>query len=186
MKAKLLLITFFSLSILRYGSAQIYMGKSNEISFFSDGPIEDISAVSKSAQVVMNTAKNDIAIKVTVKGFDFEKELMQEHFNEKYMESDKYPYATFTGKIKDTIDYKKDGTYKVTVVGKLNMHGVEKERTITGTITVKGGEIFIESKFVVALKDHKIEIPTLVAQNIAELVEVTIKSTLTEYIQKNK
>jgi polyisoprenoid-binding protein YceI len=160
------------------------MGKSYLVTFFSDGPVEDIAATNKSAQVIMNAAKNDIAIKVTVKGFDFDKELMQEHFNEKYMESDKYPYATFTGKIQDTLDYKKDGAYKVTVVGKLTMHGVEKDRTIPGTITIKGGELTIDSKFIVALKDHKIEIPTLVAQNIAETVEVTLKLSLSEFKSK--
>ena len=183
MKTKLFFL-FAVLLLAGFAHSQIYMGKSYEVSFFSDGPIEDIAAISKSAQVILNTAKNEIAIKVTIKGFDFEKELMQEHFNEKYMESDKYPYATFTGKIKDTIDYKKDGIYKVTVTGKLKIHDVEKERTITGTMTIKGGEIGIESKFMVLLKDHKIEIPTLVAQNIAEIVEVTLKLMLTEFKQK--
>ena len=178
---------FFLFSFLTFSSigySQIYTGKSTVISFFSHGPIEDIAATSKSAQVILNAAKNEIAIKVTVKGFDFDKELMQEHFNEKYMESDKYPYATFTGKIMDTLNYKKDGVHKVSVVGKLTMHGVEKERTIQGTITIKGGEVMLDSKFTVALKDHKIEIPTLVAQNIAETVEVTVKVTLSEFKQK--
>ena len=167
-----------------YGYSQLYTGKSYEVSFFSDGPIEDISAVSKSAQAMMNTAKNTIALKVTIKGFHFEKQLMEEHFNEKYMESDKYPYAEFSGTIKDSVDYKKDGVYKVTVLGKLKMHGVEKERTIPGTITVKGGVITVDAKFDVALKDHNIEIPTLVAQNIAEVVAVTVKLTLTEFKSK--
>ncbi|MBI4930628.1 MAG: YceI family protein [Bacteroidetes bacterium] len=182
MKTILLLLatTFFYVS----SHAQIYIGKTCEVSFFSDGPIEDIAATSKSAQVILNSAKNEIAIKVTIKGFDFEKKLMQEHFNEKYMESDKYPYATFTGKINDTIDYMKEGVYKVTVGGKLNLHGVEKERTIQGTLTIKGEEITIDSKFMVALKEHNIEIPTLVAQNIAEIVEVTIKLILTEFKTK--
>ncbi|MBI3501568.1 MAG: YceI family protein [Bacteroidetes bacterium] len=183
MKIKLFFLAatlFFSF----FCRAQIYTGKSYEISFFSHGPIEDIAATSKSAQVMLNTAKNEIAVKVTIKGFEFEKKLMQEHFNEKYMESDKFPYATFSGKIKDTIDYKKDGVYKVSVTGKLNIHGVEKERTIPGTITVKGGEITIDSKFPVALKDHNIEIPSLVTQNIAEIVETKINSTLTEFNPK--
>ena len=185
MKTKIFFLTAF-ISLSLFSHAQIFMGKTCEISFYSHGPIEDISAKNTTAKPIMNITTNDIAVKVTIKGFDFEKELMEEHFNEKYMESDKFPYAIFTGKIKDTIDYKKDGTYKVTVKGKLTMHGVEQERTIPGTLTVKGGEISFETKFVVALKDHKIEIPTLVAQNIAELVEVTIKSTLTEFVQKNK
>jgi hypothetical protein len=175
----------FLAALMMFGSAmmhaQIYMGKSCDISFFSKGPIEDISAINKTAKPIFNSATGEVAIKVTIKGFEFQKKLMEEHFNEKYLESDKYPYATFTGKINEPIDYKKDGTYQVTVKGKLDMHGVVQERTIDGTITVKGGEISFDSKFKVALKDHKIEIPTLVAQNIAEVVEVTIKSILTEY-----
>ncbi len=190
MKTRIAFISLLSAAALS-SSAQIYTGKSHDISFFSDGPIEDIYAVTKSAQFILSATKNEVAIKITVKGFDFDKELMEEHFNEKYMETDKkgpkdakgndtYPnrYATFSGKINETVDYKKDGVYKVTVTGKLYIHGVEKERTISGTITVKGSEVYIESKFTVALKDHKIEIPTLVAQNIAETVDVTIKSTL--------
>lgn len=163
---------------------QIYTGKTYEVSFFSHGPIEDIAAVSKSAQIMMNAPKREIGFKVTIKGFVFEKKLMQEHFNEKYLESDKYPYGTFAGTIRDTIDYKKDGTYKVTVSGKLNIHGVEKARTIPGTITVKGGDIIIDSKFNVALKDHNVEIPSLVSQNVAEVVEVKINATLTEFKSK--
>ena len=185
MKTKIIFLSAFLLTGF-FSKAQIFMGKTCEISFFSDGPIEDITAKNTTAKPILNTNTNDIAVKITIKGFVFEKALMQEHFNEKYMESDKYPYSTFTGKIQDTIDYKKDGSYKVIVKGKLTMHGVEQERTIPGTLTVKGGEISFESKFMVALKDHKIEIPTLVAQNLAEIVEVTIKSTLTEFVQKNK
>ena len=181
MKAKNIFLTaamIFSFALL---NAQIYLGKTCEISFYSKGPIEDIAAINKSSKPIFNAANGEVAIKITIKGFEFDKKLMEEHFNEKYMESDKYPYATFGGKVNEKIDYKKDGTNKVTVTGKLTMHGVEKERTVDGTVTVKGGEIIFDSKFMVALKDHKVEIPTLVAQNIAETVEVTVRSTLTEF-----
>jgi polyisoprenoid-binding protein YceI len=181
MKNKFLL-AFLALSIGAH--AQIYTGKSYEVSFFSDGPIEDITATCKSAQVMLNAGRNDIAIKVTIKGFRFEKQLMEEHFNEKYMESDKYPYAEFSGKIKDSIDYKKDGIYKVTVAGKLKIHGVEKDRIITGTVMVKNGEVTVETKFNVALKDHNIEIPSVLVKNIAEIVEVNFTSTLVPFKQK--
>ena len=164
--------------------AQVYSGKTCDISFFSKAPIEDISANNSTSKIIVNTSTNAVAIKVTIKEFSFKKKLMEEHFNEKYMESDKYPYATFAGKIKDTIDYKKDGVYNVTVTGKLMIHGVEQERNIRGTLTIKGGEIMIESKFLVALKDHNIEIPSIVLQNIAEIIQVTINSTLTE-LKKN-
>lgn len=181
---KIFLLTSAFILMAFIAEAQIYMGKTCEISFFSDGPIEDIAAKNTTAKPILNTTTNDIAIKITIKGFDFDKELMEEHFNEKYLESDKYPYATFSGKINEKVDYKTDGVTKVTVTGKLNIHNVEQVRTIDGTITVKGGEIQLDCKFIVAMKDHKVEIPTLVAQNIAETVEVTIKSTLTEYVTK--
>ncbi|HET7819403.1 MAG TPA: YceI family protein [Bacteroidia bacterium] len=183
MKKTLLLILL--LVFVAFGvKSQIYTSKTNEISFFSDGPVEDIAASCKSGQILLNTAKNEFAVKVTIKAFDFDKQLMQEHFNEKYMESDKYPYATFTGKIIDPINYSKDGTYKVDVTGKLNMHGVEKERTIPCNVIIKGGEITVDTKFIVALKDHNIEVPSLVAQNVAETVEVTAKMILIPFKQK--
>jgi hypothetical protein len=179
LKNTLLIVALISANTLL--QAQIYLGKTCEIKIFSDGPIEDIDAKNITSKPILNIATNDIAVKITVKGFDFDKELMEEHFNEKYMESDKIPYATFSGKINEKVDYKKDGVNKVTVTGKLKIHDVEKERTLDGTITIKGTEILIETKFLVALKDHKVEIPTLVSQNISEIIEVTVKSTLAEY-----
>jgi polyisoprenoid-binding protein YceI len=161
--------------------SQIYLGKTCEISFFSKGPIEDIYAINKITKPILNTANNEVALKITIKGFEFKSGLMEEHFNEKYMESDKFPYATFTGKINEPIDYKKDSTYKVTVTGKLTMHGVEKERTVDATAIIKDGEITFESKFNVALKDHNITIPSLLSKNIAEVMEITVKGVLTEF-----
>jgi polyisoprenoid-binding protein YceI len=181
MKTKNIFPILVFLTVSTIANAQIYLGKTCDISFYSKGPIEDIAALNTTTKPIFNAAKGEVAVKVTIKGFKFDKQLMEEHFNEKYMESDKYPYAVFTGKVNEPIDYKKDGTYKVTLTGKLDMHGVAKDRTIDGTVTIKGGEISFDSKFVVALKDHNIEIPSLVAQNIAETVDVTIKTTLVEF-----
>ena len=99
---------------------------------------------------------------------------MEEHYNEKYVESEKFPLATFQGKINEDIDLAKDGVYPVTVTGTFSLHGVPKERTISGTITVKNGEINVKSVFVVACADHKIIIPSLVGAKISETVDVTI------------
>ena len=176
----------FLVAIMSLGSmmmkAQIYMGKTCDISFFSKGPIEDIYAINKSTKPILNTSTQEVAIKITIKAFVFDDKLMEEHFNEKYLESDKYPYAIFSGKINEKIaDFKKDGTYKVTVTGKLTMHGVEKDITINAVATIKDAVISFETKFFIALKDYKIEVPSLVAQNIAEQVEVTVKGALAEY-----
>ena len=101
---------------------------------------------------------------------------MQEHFNENYLESEKYPHAEFKGKVLDEIDLKKDGVYAVTVEGDLLIHGVSKTYREKGTITVKNGLVSARSKFNVRVADHKIKIPSLVVKNIAEVVEVTVEA----------
>jgi hypothetical protein len=110
--------------------------------------------------------------------FKFPNKLMQEHFNEKYMESEKYPASSFRGNVQEDIDLKVLGTYKVTVKGKLTIHGVTQERTITGTINVNEGSITLESNFKVKNADHKIEIPKLVITKIAEELDVKVLATL--------
>ena len=94
---------------------------------------------------------------------------MEEHFNEKYMESDKFPMATFKGSIKDAVDLTKNGDYKVTAAGKLTIHGVEHDITAPGTVSVKDGQISIQSDFSVLLREYNITVPQVVFQNIAEL-----------------
>ncbi len=165
-------------------NAQIYMAKTCQVSFFSEAPMENIEAVNKSSKPILNTANNEIGIRITITGFQFEKPLMQEHFNENYMESEKYPHATFKGKIQEQIDYTKDGEHKVTVKGVLDMHGVPKERTLDGVLTIKGGVITISTKFNVHVADHKIEVPSMYVKNIAEDVEVKLNATLEPYVKK--
>lgn len=179
MKAKIFFLSLTLGFVLNAISQNfIFIAKTCEISFFSDGILEDICAINTFSNFILNTATHEIAVKVTIKNFDFKKKLMKEHFNEKYMESDKYPYATFQGKINGMIGYEKEGTYKVTATGKLNIHGVEKERIIEGTVTIKGEEIILNAKFMVALKEHNITIPFIVIQNIAKIVEVKLKAIL--------
>ncbi len=163
--------------------AQIYIAKNCEITFFSEAPLENIAAINKAAKPILNTATGEIQIKIAMTAFVFEKPLMQEHFNENYVESEKFPYAIFKGKINETIDWKKDGEYKATAIGKLNIHGIEKERTIDGTIIVKESEIVISTKFNVHIADHEIKIPSLYVKNIAEDVEVKLNATLEPYKQ---
>lgn len=161
--------------------AQIFMGKTCEISFFSEAPIENIEAINKSAQPVLNSATGDIQVRVPIKGFKFEKALMEEHFNENYMETEKYPTATFKGKINEKVDYTKDGEYPVTATGIMKIHGVEKEKTINGTLTVKGNQVILNSKFNIVVAEYGIKVPSMYVKNIGETIETKINAVLEPY-----
>ena len=179
-------------------NAQIYSAKSGgtEISFFSSSPLEDITALNKGAVVVLNSNSGDIQIRITIANFKFKNALMEEHFNENYMESNKkvvdasgkdtYPYANalFKGKINEKIDYTKDGETKVTVTGKMEMHGVTKEVTYEGTVTKKGNDLSIATKFKIKVADYNIKVPSLYVKNIAEVVDITVNSVLEPFVKK--
>ncbi len=167
----LFLIINCQLSIVN-SSAQIFTVKSGSVSFFSETSMENIDATATNVQSIVNAQMKTVAVIVPVRSFKFKSDLMQEHFNEKYMESDKYPNATFSGKVNENVDLMLDGCYRVTTTGKMNMHGVEKEMTFPGTATVKNNELSVESEFPIAIKDFKIEIPKLLFQNIADTVKV--------------
>ena len=157
---------------------QLYMTKTGQTSFFSETPLENISAVNNNVLVLLNTTNGEVAVKMQQRGFHFTNKLMEEHYNENYMETEKYPSALFTGKVKEAIDYTKNGLYNVTVDGVLDVHGVKQSRTIKGQISVADGYITLTSTFDVKLADHKIEVPTLVVAKIAELIAVKNKFVL--------
>jgi hypothetical protein len=178
MKNKIImLVALIGLSIS--ANAQIYRTSNGKIDFFSKTPVEDIEAQSKTTVVLLNTKTNDVVFQVLNTSFEFPNKLMQEHFNEKYMESEKFPNSTFSGKINETIDYTKDGTYDVTVTGKLNIHGVEQVRTINGKVNIKGESIQLISDFKVKVADHKVDVPKLITAKIAEQIDVHVDATLT-------
>lgn len=181
---KKIILSLMLAALANIALAQIFIARTCEISFFSASPLENIEAVNKAAKPIINTSTNDVAVKIAVMAFVFPKPLMQEHFNENYMESDKYPDAIFKGKINEKIDWTKDGEYKVTVTGKLNMHGVEKERTIEGVVKINGSEITITSTFNIHIADHGIKVPSLYVQNIAEDVEVKLNAVLEPFKKK--
>lgn len=159
----------------------IYVCKNAAVSLYSKAPIEDIDAHSDKGTSVLNTTTGDVAFAVPIRSFKFEKSLMQEHFNENYLESDKYPQASFKGKLNTIPDVSKDGTYPVTATGVFEVHGVKQNRTIPGKITVSKGDVSLTSEFMVACKDHKVEIPKLVFQNIAETIRINVSAVYTPY-----
>lgn len=166
--------------------AQLYKNKADGgvISFFSKAPLEDIEAINKKVTVVMKTTTSDLQFGVTMLNFKFSKPLMEEHFNENYVESEKYPTCTFKGKIAETIDYSKDGEYRVTAKGTMTLHGVSKEVEIPGTLTVKGGNILLNAKFKLKVADYNIKVPSMYVQNIAEEVDITVNATLEPFEKK--
>lgn len=159
------------------GQGKYKLSKS-EVSFFSHTSMEDISALNKETQGIVDFDFKNFIFKVPVKSFKFDSQLMEDHFNENYMESEKYPEATFKGTIQGNYDLKKDGEYPVNAVGDLTIHGVTQKRTIPATIVVKNGVPAFKSKFDVKLADHDIEIPTLVFQKLAEVIEVKIDGAM--------
>jgi polyisoprenoid-binding protein YceI len=155
--------------------AQNYICRDGETNFFSETPLENIVANNKSVTSVLNITNNEIAVKMVMTEFTFKNHLMQEHFNENYMESTKFPNGVFKGKINETIDWTKSGSYDVTAKGSLLIHGVAKERTFKGKVTIEGEKITLVSDFDVPLKDHKIDVPTVVVAKIAENISVKNK-----------
>jgi polyisoprenoid-binding protein YceI len=174
MKTRLFFCLFYIASLSAV--AQKYVTEKSFVSFFSHATIEDIKADNKKAAGIFNTATNDIAFSIPINEFQFRKSLMQEHFNEKYMESDKYPKSTFQGNISD-FNLSTSGEQKVKATGKLTIHGVTNNIEVPGTIEKQGDKLVMKSKFMVKLQDYKIEIPQLLWKNIAEEVEVTLEFT---------
>ncbi len=165
-------------------SAQVHFTKNGMISFYSSAPVENIKADNNQVISTINTTTGELQFSLLINAFHFKKSLMQEHFNENYMESKKYPKATFKGKIVDLskVNFAVNGNYAVTVSGDLTMHGVTNKITAPGTVSVNGGVISASSKFPVAVADFKIKIPALVKDNIAKVVDVTVSCT---YDKKN-
>lgn len=161
-----------------YGAfAQKYFTNKGVTTFYSSTPVEDIKATNKQTSALINTDENSLVCIMENTKFVFPKALMQEHFNENYMESDKYPKSSFTGKYNKKIDPAVDGKYSVTVTGKLSIHGTLKEVSIPATIEVKNGQIIGHSVFKVKTKDYNIKVPTVVVSKIAEEIQVTIDFT---------
>ena len=181
---KILTVLFVWLVSSFSAEAQRYMTKNGNISFFSEAPMETIKADNNQVNAALDAQTGDIVFKILIKSFQFPKALMQEHFNENYMESDKYPNSIFRGKITNlsSIDFSKEGTYDVVIEGDMTIHGVTKAISEKGTFTVEPGEmIHGKSKFLVKVADYDIKIPGTVINNIAESIEVTVDIELAKF-----
>ena len=180
-------ILFFMVSILAgtHAAAQKIYTKNGSISFFSKSLLEDITARNNEVMSVINQQTGELQFSVLIKSFKFKKRLMEEHFNENYMESDKYPKAIFKGIIADLskVNFNADGSYPVTVNGDLTLHGITNKLTTKGNIFIKNGIANAQSTFNITLADYKINIPSVVKNNISKVIAVTVSCL---YTQKTK
>lgn len=173
------LIVLFFISVSNI-AAQKYYSKTGNIHFLSEAPLEKIEATNNNAYAVFDAASGQMEWSVLIKGFKFEKSLMQQHFNENYMESSKFPKAIFKGQLvkPSATDLSKNGDYPVEVKGNMTMHGVTKPLSVPARIIVKDGKITAKGNFSIAIADYGIEVPKIVRDNIAKTVHVTVDAEL--------
>ncbi len=174
---KIILYSFIALSTLQVSAQKkIYSTKTGTAFFDAGTGVENISATNKSTISAFDAVSGQIQFSIMVKGFEFWSQLMQDHFNENYMESDKFPKSTFTGKITnlDKVNFSKDGSYPVDVKGTLEIHGVKKEVAAKGTMKISGETVTATSDFVVVLEDYGIRIPGVVKDKLAKDAKIKI------------
>ena len=176
------LVFAISLIFLTVGlNAQKFMTKNGYIGFFSHTPLEDIKGDNNQVASILDVSTGEMVFQVLMKSFKFEKALMEEHFNENYAESEKFPKSTFKGKVANLseVNFSKPGIYKATVTGDLTIHGVTKSISEPGEIEITAGGVNARSKFVIVPEDYKIEIPSVVRENIAKEITVTVDVKMT-------
>lgn len=178
-KFSLILFTLAITANATMAQDKIYKTATGKISFVSDAPLEVISAKSGKMEGVIDAGALSFAFSVVIQTFEgFNNGLQKQHFNENYLETNKYPAATFSGKIIEHIDVSKPGTYQVRAKGQLNIHGRSKERIIKVDLISTGIEIKASTSFMVPLIDHQIEVPRIVNQKIAQEIAVKVQATL--------
>lgn len=168
------------LFVSQFTYAQKYMTKTGSIDFTSKAPLETIEGKNKAVASLLNTESGSLDFVVNIKSFVFEKQLLQEHFNENYLESNTYPKATFKGKIEqhEKINFTKNGEYNVQTSGSLTIHGITKQVKQAGKLIVKDGKINLQSNFPILLNDYKIAIPNAVKDKISKEVKVNVNCVL--------
>ncbi len=177
MKTILLLLLVLNFAESQTEKSKLFMTRSGKISFHAGTPIEDIDPINNEVTSILNITNGELVFQVLIKAFHFKNALMEEHFNENYMESNAFPRSTFKGKITnlDDINFQKDGTYKAAIKGELIIKGIKKEITSSATLVVNGGKIIGTTKFKLEVADFKIEIPSLVADKISKGVDVEVE-----------
>ncbi len=167
-------LSLMILSLLSFGQGAL-IDKKGTARFYSEAPVENIEAINDKAVGALDLSNGSVAVSMLMQDFEFEKSLMKEHFNENYVESDKYPKSTFKGKILDfdAEKFKSPGSFTLKVTGDLTIHGVTNPLETEIQCKVSNESTAVSTKFIVAVAKFKIDIPKIVFYNIAEEVEVT-------------
>lgn len=174
-------IVFFSLFLIpaMVTAQSRFTVSQGRIDFASRAQLELIRASTDKVQGIIDPSTQQFAFSIDIRSFrGFNSELQREHFNEKYLESDTYPRATFSGKIIEQIDFSTEGSHVVRAKGELDIHGRKQIRIIRSTITITQGTLVVTSTFFVPLADHNIAIPNIVSQKIATEIEVDFQATM--------
>jgi len=178
-KFGILIVAFLLLSGITQAQGKFYT-KSGRITFYSNAPLEDIEATTKTVAAILDAQTGTLQFSVLLKSFEFKKALMQEHFNDDYVESDKFPNGEFKGTIVNNteINYSKPGTYTAKVRGQLTIHGVTKDVSTTGTVTIAPDGLKTTSVFNVTLNDFNIKRPSLVKDKLSNTIQITVDCKL--------
>jgi polyisoprenoid-binding protein YceI len=172
-------LLIFAVCIVSESSyAQTWLSKNTQVRIFSSTPIEDIDAKTNTAVLALNEKSGKVLMKLQIKSLNFPKKLMQEHFNENYMESDKYPTAEFEGVIQNIPDFNIHKASEHKIKGTIMIHGVKRNIEVPISLTTSKDKVVGQSKFKVKCADYNVEIPKIVLKNIAEDIEVTISAEL--------
>lgn len=178
------LVVFLSFKVISPSSDRYFI-TSSTVKFVSEAPLEKIVAVSTELKGIIDTETNSFAFSVLNTSFKgFNSPLQEDHFNENYVESDKNPHCTFSGKIIDNVNFDVDGVYVVRAKGILEVRGIGLERIIKSTIEIKSKEVTLTSDFTVLLSDHEIRVPRIVQQKIAPEIKVFLKAKLVKETKK--
>jgi hypothetical protein len=178
MQNKILILLVFSIVFLTNTSfgQNLYLSRNGNVKFYSHATLEEIEASNNQLAIIFNSSNGEIVSTLLIKSFQFKNALMEEHFNENYMESDKFPKAIFKGNVTNfnLVDFNKNGVYNVIIKGELTIHGVARSIISAGTVEVKQPDLQAKSKFIINPKDYNISIPSIAKEKIASQVEVTL------------
>ena len=176
---KLIGITLLCLAV-QMASSQKFYTREGQVSFKSDAPLEVIEAINYKSTAVLDTETGQFQMAVLVKAFQFEKALMQEHFNENYMETDKYPKSEFKGRVvnMEEVDFDENGTYDIALEGNLLIHGITQAISTPASLEINGDGMLGHAVFSILVEDYEIKIPNIVRDNVADKIDITVSLNL--------